>query len=205
MLTSQPRGPVIAKRDIKPTAPARVRGSEQDVRTKLELDFELKAHVPIQDLCITQSPQSRQQSMAEPAPSSSVHAGPKVTMLSMLTTMLHMFHLERKSVGQIKNHFGFRGIFPPSLFIQIVVGATTSVTNLPELIESEAQKAQMKKLQQNVAERMQMLEFILRLVRNERSDEEIVGLCTLNGYSPDNTLVEEFGKLRSTYSGVYAV
>ncbi|MCJ1264872.1 hypothetical protein MMC22_004747 [Lobaria immixta] len=185
--------------DDKRKTPARVRGSTQDVKTKLELDFELKTHASIGDLCIAQSPQSRQHSGAESVRSSRVCANPKVTMLSMLTTMLRMFHLERKSVRQIKNHFGFRGIFPPSLFIGIVVGATTSVANLPELTGSEAQ------VKKNVAERMQMLEFILRLVRNGRSDEEIEGLGTHNWYSPDNTLVKELSKLRSTYSGVYSV
>ena len=97
MLTSQPRGPVIAERDILPTTPARVRGSTQDVKTKLELDFELKTHASIRDLYIAQSPQSRQHSGPESVRLSPVRACPKVTMLSMLTTMLRIFHLERMS------------------------------------------------------------------------------------------------------------
>lgn len=147
---------------------------------------ELKASAP-EDLGDTQSPQSRQ----KPVTSTPVCTFPKVSVLTLMTTVLQMFHVEKKSVSEIKDYYFSQGVFLSSTLIRRVIGATT--VNFSIGIIDKAQ------VEQVVAKQMQMLEFMVRLMRNGKSGEEIEQLCTHNGYCPDTVLVKKLAEFMIIY------
>lgn len=154
-------------------------------------DSELKASAP-EDLSDTQSPQSYQNSIPEPVSSTPVYTFPKVSVLALMTTVLQMFHIEKKSVLDIKDHYFSQGVSLSSTLIRRVIGATTANFNSTGIID----KAQ---VEQVVAKQMQMLEFMVRLMRNGKSGEEIEQLCTQNDYRPDSVLVKKLAEFMIIY------
>lgn len=100
---------------------------------------------------------------------------PKPSFLTMLNTMLHMFHLHGKSALQIKCGFeGLQCVFSP-LFIQGVVGVKTPLTPWP--------REQNVHVTQRIYQRMEMFDFVLGMLHKRNTTEEIVGLSLLNGHS----------------------
>lgn len=100
---------------------------------------------------------------------------PKPGLLTILNTILHMFHLQEKFAEQIKCSFASVGCVFTLRFIQGVVGVTTLLT--PWSLEQEMQ------VRQRINERMHMFHFVLDMVNKGKTTEEIAGLCLHNGYS----------------------
>ena len=99
----------------------------------------------------------------------------KPSFLTILNTMLHMFHLQGESAPQIGCKFAGVGCVFTAIFIQGVVGVSTLHTPWP--VE---QKVQVK---ERINQRMQMFHFVLEMVGKGKTSEEIVGLCLHNGHS----------------------
>lgn len=99
----------------------------------------------------------------------------KPLFLTMLNTMLEMFHLRGKSVGQIYSSLERQGRVSAPYFVQGVVGVRTFRTPWPM-----AREVQVK---QRISERMQMFQYVLELAMKGRTKEEIAGFCLHNGHS----------------------
>lgn len=112
-----------------------------------------------------------------------------------MTTVLQMFHIEKKSVPEIKDHYFSQGVSLSSTVIQRVIGATTANFNSTGVID----KAQVEQVVAKQMQKMQMLEFMVRLMRNGKSGEEIEQLCTQNDYCPDTVLVKKLAEFMVIY------
>lgn len=99
----------------------------------------------------------------------------KPGFLTILNTMMHMYHLRGNSAPQIGCKFAGVGCVFTAVFIQGVVGVSTLHTPWPM-----EQKMQVK---QRINERMHMFHFVLEMINKGKTTEEIAGLCLHNGYS----------------------
>ncbi|MCJ1428522.1 hypothetical protein MMC29_006432 [Sticta canariensis] len=99
----------------------------------------------------------------------------KPSFLTILNTMLHMFHLHGNSAPEIGCSLAGVGCVFTAVFIQGVVGVSTLHTPWPM-----EQKMQVK---QRINERMHMFHFVLEMINKGKTTEEIEGLCLHNGYS----------------------
>ena len=99
----------------------------------------------------------------------------KPSFLTILNTMLHMFHLQGQSAPQIGSKFAGVGCVFTAIFIQGVVGVSTLHTPWP--MEEKVQ------IKQRINQRMHTLHFVLEMVRKGKPTEEIAGLCLHNGHT----------------------
>ena len=91
------------------------------------------------------------------------------SFLSVLDTMMHMFHLEGNSEQEIETFFDNQGFYFHLLFIHGVVDV-----RMPPGVEREL-------VEKCIEERLRVFELILRLNRSGRTAEEIRELCFHTG------------------------